>query len=151
MVNRLMDLVVLVAEFSQQSAKSLKELDKELGHLGYTSEEIQEALFWITSQWRPIECGGKVANERSVFRVLSPWETKGIASEAHGYLLRLQHLGLVDESQFERIMKRITPEAGGRLQLQDIKLLAGRVMFNDDSDGFEEILFQVLDDEMLMV
>lgn len=151
MVNRLMDLVVLVAEFSQQSGKSLKDLDKELGHLGYTTEEIQEALFWITSQWRPIERDGKAANDRPVFRVLSPWEASGIASEAHGYLLRLQNLGLVDELQFERIMKRITPDAGGKLQVQDVKVLAGRVMFNDDSDSFEEMLFQVLDDEMLMV
>ncbi|MFQ5510358.1 MAG: DUF494 family protein [Candidatus Krumholzibacteriia bacterium] len=151
MVDRLMDLVVLVAEFSQHKGKSLKELDKELIHLGYSTEEIQEALSWITSLWRPIEHGGGTGGERPVFRILAPWEAMTLDSGAHGYLLRLQNLGLLDEVQFERIMKRMVPYAGERMHVSDVKALAGRVLFNVDAEDIEETLYQVLDDEMLVI
>ena len=150
MVNRMMDLVVLVAEISQHSGKSLKELDKELVTHGYSSEEIQQALFWITSRWYPIDPDGCGAT-RPTFRVLAPWEVMGLASDAHGYLLRLRHLGLLDETQLERIMKRVVPYAGDKLRLPEVKALAGRIIFDTDSEDIEETLFQVLDDEMFVI
>ena len=43
MLSRLMDLVVLVAELSQNSKKSFKEMDQELMLRGYSPEEIEQA------------------------------------------------------------------------------------------------------------
>jgi uncharacterized protein Smg (DUF494 family) len=141
-----MDLVVLVAELSRKNDKSLRDLDKELIHLGYSSEEIEHALFWMSSQWRPLD-GRTAKGSHAAFRVLSPWEREGLSLEAHNYLLRLQGLGLVDNDQLEQVLCRIEPDGTDRLGLADIKALAGDVMFNLGGDGIEDEAFLVLEDE----
>jgi len=145
MVSRLMDLVVLVAELSRESNKSLRDLDKELVHMGYSSEEIEHALFWMSSQWRPLE--SRPERGRPVYRVLSPWESDGLDMEAHSYLLRLYGLGLVDEEQLEQILSRIEPAGRERLDVGDVKMLAGDVMFNLGGDGIEDEVYHELDDD----
>jgi uncharacterized protein Smg (DUF494 family) len=149
MVNRLMDLVVLVAELSQESNKSLRELDKELLHRGYSSEEIEQALFWMSSQWKPIDQRETGWFDKPVFRVLSPWESMALDSDAHAYLLRLQNLGIIDVDQFEKIMNRIMPFGPDKLSIADLKVLAGSVIFHLTSDDPEDDLFQILDDDIL--
>ena len=117
MVNRLMDLVVLMAELSQKSDKSFREMDKELLHLGYSAEEIEEATFWMSSYWRPVETRTPYHPDASTYRVLGPWESMGLDSEAHGYLLRLQTLGIIDDNRFEKIMNRVLPFGAEKLSL----------------------------------
>jgi uncharacterized protein Smg (DUF494 family) len=146
MVSRLMDLVVLVAEMSRESDKSLRDLDKELVHLGYSSEEIEHALYWMSSQWRPHNAVPNTG-ETPVFRVLSPWEAEGLSLDAHNYILRLYGLGLIDEDQLEQILGRVEPDDHGRLELGDIKMLAGDVMFNLGGDGIEDEVFHELDED----
>lgn len=146
MVSRLIDLVVLVAEMSQKSDKSLHDLDKELVHLGYSSEEIEHALFWMSAQWKP-RAGASRGVGRPAFRVLSSWEVEGLSPDAHNYILRLYRLGLIDEDQLEQVLCRIEPTGGIRLGLGDIKDLAGDVMFNLGGDGIEDEAFHELDEE----
>jgi len=148
MVNRLMDLVVLLVELTRESDKSFKELDKELVHRGYSSEEIEQAFSWVSSQWHRVdqELRGEISNPS--VRVLSPWESMTIEPAAHSYLLKLKNLGLVDDDQFERIMYRILPFRGDRLDVADIKALAGSVIFDLAPDDFENDLLQMLDDEI---
>ncbi len=147
-VTRLMDLVVLVAELSQKSNKSLKELDKELVHLGYSSEEIEQAMFWFSSQWSPVRSPESARSGRPAFRVLSPWEVACLDPDAHGYLLRLQNLGIIDEDRFESIMGRILPFGGDQLDISDVKALAGAVIFNLNGDLMDDDLFQILNEEV---
>jgi uncharacterized protein Smg (DUF494 family) len=143
MVTRLMDLVVLLVELTRKSDKSFKELDKELGHLGYSSEEIEEAFHWVSSQWHRVDPGG---SDRPVVRVLSPWESMMLDTDAYRYLLRLQNLGIVDHDQFERIMYRVLPFRGERLGMTEIKALAGTVVFDLGADEFENEILHALDD-----
>ena len=143
MVTRLMDLVVLLAEMTRKSDKSFRELDKELVHLGYSSEEIREAFHWVSNQWRRLD---PRATRRAAIRVLSPWEEMVLDPEAYRYLLRLRNLGIVDDDQFERIMYRILPVRGERLGASDIKALAGSVIFDMGVDEFENEILDVLDD-----
>ncbi|MDH3214982.1 MAG: DUF494 domain-containing protein [Candidatus Krumholzibacteria bacterium] len=146
MVNRLMDLVVLVVEMTQKNHKSFKELNKELSHLGYSSDEIEQAFTWVTSQWPRVYHGDDQGVERSVYRVLSPWETMCLDAEAYSYLLRLQKLSIVDEDQFEKIMYRILPFRGEKLQLSDVKAIAGTVVFGLGFEDLENDLLNGLDD-----
>jgi hypothetical protein len=67
-------------------------------------------------------------------------------TEAYSYLLRLQGLGLVDDDQFERIMYRILPFRGERLGVNEVKALAGSVIFDLGGDEFENELLDALDD-----
>ncbi len=141
MVSRLIDLVVLVADLSQNKGKTLRELDSELVGLGYSAEEIEHAIFWLSSQWgpssRPLGDAAKPAH-----RVLSPWEAMCLDTDSYGYLLRLQNLGIIDLEQFETIMTRILPIGGEKLPLGELKTLAGSIIFDlgieeNDDDLFE--------------
>ena len=146
MVNRFMDLVVLLVEMTRKSNKSLGELDKELISLGYSSEEIEQAFSWVSSQWHRVDHGMAGDGVGPPVRVLSPWESMVLDTEAYSYLLRLQGLGLVDDDQFERIMYRILPFRGERLGVNEVKALAGSVIFDLGGDEFENELLDALDD-----
>jgi Smg protein len=145
MVNRMIDLVVLVAELSRREGKSLRELDHELEELGYSSKEIEQAMFWLSSQHRS-NIPGLAGVSKPSHRVLSPWEAACLDSEAYGYLLRLQNLGIIDQEQFERIVTRILPIGGEKLPLGELKTLAGSVIFNVGGEEYDDETLDVLDD-----
>jgi uncharacterized protein Smg (DUF494 family) len=146
MVDRFMDLVVLLVEMARKSNKSFGELDKELVSLGYSSEEIEQAFSWVSSQWHRVDHGVAGGGVDLPVRVLSPWESSVLDTEAYSYLLRLQALGLVDEDQFERIMYRVLPFRGERLGVNEVKALAGSVIFDLAGEEFENELLNALDD-----
>jgi len=144
-----MDLVVLVAELSQKKHKSFRDLDKELLHLGYTSDEIEQAIAWITTQTPPMEHSDVATFDREVFRVLSPWEEMSLDPDAHGYLLRLKNLGIINEEQFERVLTRILPFGIEKVCLEDLKSLVGGIVFHVNPDDPDDEWFQAFDDEIL--
>jgi len=138
--------VVLVAELSRDKSKTLHDLDEELVHLGYSSEEIEHAMFWLSSQWHPVERGSGGDFATTAHRVLSPWEAMCLDSDAYGYLLRLQNLGIIDLDQFEKIMTRILPIGGEKLPLGELKTLAGSVIFDVGMEDGDEDLLDMFDD-----
>jgi Smg protein len=142
-----MDLVVLVAELSRSSGKSFGELDEELSDRGYSSDEIAHALSRISAQWKPADGSGGPAGANPSFRVLSNWESAALGAEAHGYLLRLRELGIMDDEQLERLLDRIPPFGTEKLQLPEVKGLAGAVIFNLGPDYLGGDPFQGLDEE----
>ena len=142
MVNRMIDLVVLVAEMSRLEGKSFREVDQELEGLGYSSKEIEQAMFWLSTQYRStMPAVARIA--RPSHRVLSPWEAACLDAEAYGYLLHLQDLGIIDQEQFENIVTRILPIGGEKLPLGELKTLAGSVIFNVGAEEYDE---EILDD-----
>lgn len=145
MVNRLIDLVVLVAELSERKGKSLRELDQELVGRGYSSKEIEQAMFWLSSQRRSgVLYAG--SSTKPAHRVLSPWESMCLDSDAYGYLLHLQNLGIIDQDQFEKIVTRILPIGGEKLPLGELKTLAGYVIFNVGAEDHDDESFDMFDD-----
>jgi Smg protein len=144
MVNRMIDLVVLVAEMSRREGKSLRELDQALEELGYSSKEIEQAMFWLSSQNRSTIPGAARIAKPS-HRVLSPWESACLDTEAYGYLLHLQNLGIIDQEQFEKIVTRILPIGGEKLPLGELKTLAGAVIFNVGAEDYDEETLDVIE------
>jgi Smg protein len=145
MMSRLIDLVVLVAELSEYKGKSLRELDQELVGRGYSSKEIEQAMFWLSSQRRSAVLYSG-SSSKPAHRVLSPWESMCLDSDAYGYLLHLQNLAIIDQDQFEKIVTRILPIGGEKLPLGELKTLAGSVIFNVDGEDHDDDSFDVLDD-----
>jgi hypothetical protein len=66
--------------------------------------------------------------------------------EAHGYLLRLLNLGLVDRVLFEHIMQSLPLTGSARLGVDDVKALAGRAVFNLGNDVGDDRALQVTDE-----
>ena len=148
MLSRLMDLVVLVAELTQDSDKSYKDLDKELTTRGYSPEEIEQAVFLYSSRGE-LSHGEKMwLRGKNSVRVLSDWERLSLCSECYGYLLRLLNLGIVDGEQFEKIIARAIPVGQEKIQLNDVKAIVCSVIFNRDLSELEDELFDIFDEDV---
>jgi uncharacterized protein Smg (DUF494 family) len=141
-----MDLVVLVAELSQDGGKAFTELDDELALHGFSAEEIDQAFFWISSQVRPFGDNEHGSGVRSSHRVLSPWESMCLDADSYGYLLRLQNLGIIDIDEFEKIITRILPFGGEKLPLAEFKTLVGSVIFDVRTDDSDEDSLDLFDE-----
>ncbi|MCI0452033.1 MAG: DUF494 family protein [Candidatus Latescibacteria bacterium] len=141
MWTRLMDLVMLVAEMSRSADRRPVELDKELTRRGYSSEEIEHAVFWISS--RP-EASRAFRPGRAT-RVLSEFERMSLSTEAYDYLFRLQNLGIIDGRQFETILARAIPVGAEKVHAEDVKGIACSVIFNRDMGDVDEEAFDRFD------
>lgn len=147
MLTRLMDLVVLVAELSQSSDKSYRDLDKELTTRGYTPEEIEQAMFWFSSRGDTPE-RERIVMPTGAVRVASELERMSLSRESYGYLLRLLNLGIVDLEQFERVIARAIPVGPEKIRLSDVKAIACSVVFNRDLGEVEDEFLDQFDDDV---
>jgi uncharacterized protein Smg (DUF494 family) len=143
-----MDLVVLVAELTQDSDKSYKDLDKELETRGYSQEEIEQAVFLYSSRGEQPGGDNIWRRGKNSVRVLSDWERLSLCSECYGYLLRLLNLGIVDGDQFEKIIARAIPVGQEKIQLNDVKAIVCSVIFDRDLGELEDELFDVFDEDV---
>lgn len=149
-----MDLVVLVAELSQSDDKSYQDLDRELSKRGYSSEEIEQAVFWFSSNHDANRSDDSVLTDaiemhgERPLRVLSEFERMSIGSESYGFLLRLLNLGIIDLDQFERIIARSIPVGPEKIHMSDVKAIACAVVFNKDVHEVEEDLFDQFDEDV---
>ncbi len=145
-MSRLMDLVVLVTELIQENEKTYKEIDQELIHRGYSSDEIEQARFWMAANAGG--AGVALRKSQNVVRVLSRWEQMSLGSEASGYLLRILNLGIIDLEQFEQIMTRIIPVGPEKIPLSEVKAIASAIVFDPFGKELESELFDDIDDEI---
>jgi uncharacterized protein Smg (DUF494 family) len=142
-----MDLVVLVAELSQNSDRSYRDLDKELVTRGYTPEEIEQAMFWFSSRGDTPE-RERVQMPSGAVRVPSELERLSLSRESFGYLLRLLNLGIMDLDQFERVISRAIPVGPEKIHLNDVKAIASAVVFNRELGDVEDEFLDQFDDDL---
>ena len=142
MWTRLMDLVVLVAEISRSADRSSVELDKELLSRGYSTDEIEHAVFWFSS--RPGQ-GGVERLRTGSFRVLSDFERMSLSTGAFDYMFRLLNLGIIDGRQFETIVARAIPVGTEKVEVEDVKENACAVIFDRDAGDADEDVFDHFD------
>ena len=146
MILRLMDLVVLVAELSQRTGRSLHDMDRELMLRGYSPEEIDQAMYWYSSRNEYGTARASLPHGSQALRVLTEFERMSINSECHGFLLRLQNLGIIDMEQFERIIARAIPVGPEKIEISDVKTIACSVIFDRDIDDVEDEAFDIFGD-----
>lgn len=147
MLTRLMDLVVLVAELSQDGDKSYRDLDEELATRGYTAEEIEQAMFWFSSRSDTPE-RERVLLPSGAVRVPSELERMSVSGESYGYLLRLLNLGIMDLDQFERVIARAIPVGAEKIHVNEVKAIACSVVFNRDLGEVEDDFLDQFDDDV---
>jgi uncharacterized protein Smg (DUF494 family) len=148
MLSRMMDLVVLVAELTQDNDKSYKDLGRELMMRGYSQEEIERAVVWYATRDDLLEDDDVLQRGKNTFRVLSDWERISLSNDCYAYLLRLFNLGIVDGGQFEKIIARAIPVGPEKVQLNDVKAIACAVIFKKDPGELEEELVDFFDEDI---
>ena len=67
-------------------------------------------------------------------RVLTDGERRQLSPEAHGMLLKLLSLSLIDNEQFETILERSTMVTNLPVTIEQLKLIASSVIFRDTEE-----------------
>ena len=103
---------------------------------GYTSTEIDAVVTWLLDRddFFPgsIEMLGHGKISRT-HRVLSELESSVITPSAHGYLIQLLELGLINEFEFERVLEQVTFSGLITVGVNEIEAIASAVLLETDS------------------
>jgi uncharacterized protein Smg (DUF494 family) len=124
--------VFLLSELKNN--KQLTEIDVDkLSNLGYTQNEINTAFSWVYSK---IYAGEKIFADESAEstsqRFLHDVERNVISPEAHGYLIQLKELGLINNTDIDLIIDRIMVSSYGNVDLEDMKLMIASYLMDID-------------------
>lgn len=133
---RLIEIIVyLLQELKRSQVKgNYSNISKKLVSRGYSENEINFAFSWVFnhsqenqhSQDEPLEYSSRSS------RVLHEVEKMVIQPEAHGYLLQLHQLGLLDDYEFEMVIEKALTLGTSVITIDDIKSIAGSIIFGND-------------------
>jgi Smg protein len=135
MRERFLDIVTYLARYMFEEGRSVDDeqaVTEELVADGYDPQEVRDAFEWL-EQVAAVRVGRPPDRPEaygSVARVLTPAERLKIPAPAHGFLLRLRQLGIVDAATLERILDRAMDVDVDEIELDDMKALAALVIFD---------------------
>lgn len=137
MQERIVEIIVYLIH-EMQTDKRLGEIDlRVLSDKGYTQNEISTAFSWLFDK---IHLGDNILSEGSrrlphSHRVLHESERSVITPEAHGYLLQLRELRLLDDMDIELAIDRIMMAGFGSVGIDEMKSVIASIIFDyDDSN-----------------
>jgi len=104
---------------------------KKLSAAGFEHDDIHEALHWFA--------GVRAGTRRSVadlparagsHRIFAPRELAKLDSECRGFVLELEHAGILDAPTREQVLERALAAHGDSLSLAQMKLVALMVLWD---------------------
>ncbi len=139
MDSRVLEIVFFLMDSFEESDDqwaSVSEFSSELKNLGYTEEEISTAYTWVLEH-----LGTSGDNLYSAFsnrsggnRILTDSERARLSTEAHGFLLKLFNLGMLNHEQFENILDRVESFGTRMITGEQVRLIASAVMSSELGD-----------------
>jgi uncharacterized protein Smg (DUF494 family) len=153
---KVLEIVVLLMSHikeNQGQLENLEEISDSLKSQGFTENEISSAYSWVLDQMQTdSQFLYNFSRPTGSFRVMSDVERQHFATDAVGYLLQLKHLGLLSDGQLEMILERGTMIGPPPINLDQIKIVIGTVLFREP--GHPELIRQpayfYLEDEGLV-
>ena len=109
----------------------LDEASRFLNEMGYDNGEISRAISWFFLQAEPDGSPLPHLPPRKYakgFRVLSPQEMNCITPEAHGYLIELLRIGVIDDESLEEVMDRAMSGGQDIIDREDVIQIVSRVI-----------------------
>ena len=139
MRDRILEIVVLMVDYIQEKRGQLfssEELSSTLKTLGYSDLEISSAYMWLVERFddTPEQHFANFGRTQGSNRVLTDLESSVLSAEAHGYILKLLGLSLIDQAQFESVLERAALFAIQPVELDQIKLIVSALLFRDAED-----------------
>jgi uncharacterized protein Smg (DUF494 family) len=136
MQERIVEIILyLVSEL--HSNKRLSDVDvSSLTRDGYTQSEILSAFSWIFERLtlgKPMTDIAGGAN--TSHRILNDAEKKVIESQAFGYLMQCQQLGLFSNMDIETIIERIMIAGFSTVGLEEMKSFVAGYLFDMESSN----------------
>jgi uncharacterized protein Smg (DUF494 family) len=137
MQERIVEIILfLVSEL--RSNKRLSDVDvSSLTRDGYTQSEISSAFSWLFERLTQGKPFIKVSSGSSTSqRILNDTEKMVVESQAYGYLIQCQQLGLLNNIDVETIVDRIMMAGFTTVGLPEMKSFVAGYLFDvDNSNG----------------
>jgi Smg protein len=127
------DILVYVFENCQQTevAHESDRVAKKLSAAGFEDADISEALQWLAGVLRAPQAGAvELPDARRSFRAFAPRELAKLDAECRGFLLTLEHSGLLNPVTRELVLERSLAASGDSLTLDQLKLIVLMVLWN---------------------
>jgi len=128
-------LVILMREYPEGaiSQEEFEPLSKDLVKQGYTTQEIETALFWYHNRQVAKEDAEQITGFMpDSFRVLHDVEKSVIRPEAYGFLIELFQLSMITLSDLDAIIEKSVLLGGRNVDLDDMKsFVAAQIMEQD--------------------
>lgn len=130
------DILVFVFENCQQAelAYDRDRVAKKLSAAGFEDSDISEALHWLAGVLRAPQAAAKpLPDARSSFRAFAPRELAKLDAECRGFLLTLEHSGILIPQTRELVLERALAASGQALTLEQLKLVVLMVLWNQQT------------------
>ena len=127
------DILVFLFENCQQAelAYDRERLAKKLSAAGFEDSDITEALHWLAGMaLTPCRAGKPLPDAHSSFRAYAPRELAKLDAECRGFLLTLEHCGVLSAETRELVLERALAASGNTLNLEQLKLVVLMVLWN---------------------
>ena len=153
MGERVLEIVVLLISRirdHQGQLESFEDISSYLKSYGFTDNEISSAYSWVLEQ---LQSNSQFLTDdtpsRNSFRVHTVQERRQFGTESIGYLMQLRYLGIIGDLQMEQILERGALMGPSPINLEQLKILVGSVLFQDmdrPEFGRQQISFLPFDD-----
>jgi Smg protein len=130
------DILVYLFENCQQAelAYDRDRVVKKLSAAGFEDSDISEALHWLAGVLRaPHGARDPLPDARSSFRAYAPRELAKLDAECRGFLLTLEHSGILNPETRELVIERALAASGEMLSLEQLKLVVLMVLWNQQT------------------
>jgi Smg protein len=130
------DILVYVFENCQQTevAQDAERVAKKLSAAGFEDADISEAMQWLAGVLHAPQAGlVELPDPRRSFRAYAPRELAKLNTECRGFLLTLEHSGLLNPLTRELVLERSLAAAGNSLTLEQLKLIVLMVLWNQQT------------------
>lgn len=106
-------------------------ITKRLSAAGFEDTDISEALSWLAGVCVSAHRGGKPMPDTSRgVRAYAGRECEKLDAECRGYIMNLEHIGLLAPELRELVVDRAMAAAGGALSLDQLRLIVMMVLWN---------------------
>ncbi len=129
MRERVLAIVNLIAQYvlgADDIPISEQELRMELTAVGFDTEEIDDAFSWmekIALQPQTNPPATELIVDRPTYRIFSAEEEQLLTTEARGFLVKVQTMGLLSAAALEEVIDRATRTVEDRVSEQEIKMI----------------------------
>jgi Smg protein len=129
------DILVYLFENYQQAdvAFDRERVAKKLSAAGFEDSDISEALHWLAGVRAPQGELSRLPDSRTAFRAFAPRELAKLDSQCRGFLLTLEHSGILSPQNRELVIERSLAASGDMLSLDQLKLIVLMVLWNQQT------------------
>ena len=130
------DILVFLFENCQRAelAYERERVAKKLSAAGFEDSDISEAMHWLAGVLRaPQAAAAALPDARTSFRAFAPRELAKLDAECRGFVLTLEHSGILTPQTRELVLERSLAASGQTLTLEQLKLIVLMVLWNQQT------------------